>query len=415
MEAIYILFAIPVFLVLIGLELLVSLWLKKTNYRFNDTITNLNVGIGSQAFGLLFKVLLLGFYMLVYENFAIWHQPITLWSFLLAIVGKDFFFYWAHRWGHTVNIFWGAHIVHHQSEEYNLSVALRQSWFHNLMAFPIFIPLPLMGFDPLVFFAAMAAHTLYQFWIHTRYIGRLPDWIEYIFNTPSHHRVHHAIDPKYVDKNYAGVFIIFDRMFGTFRAEEDEPTYGITKPLNSWNPTWANVHYYADMFAAMKQMKWADKLRMIVAKPGWLPEYMGGFTGAPEVDKENYVKYDKGTTNKGLIGYILVQFILILVGISAFMYRFEEISTFYQIVFVGAIVLSMMICGALFENKKWVFVAEYARLLLLLVMFNTFYYFWYHDWFMVMLVSSSLSFVLFNAWFTFSGLMRGRTEIKVEN
>jgi hypothetical protein len=283
------------------------------------------------------------------------------------------------------------------------------------MAFPIFIPLPLMGFDPLVFFAAMAAHTLYQFWIHTRYIGRLPDWIEYIFNTPSHHRVHHAIDPKYVDKNYAGVFIIFDRMFGTFRAEEDEPTYGITKPLNSWNPTWANVHYYADMFAAMKQMKWADKLRMIVAKPGWLPEYMGGFTGAPEVDKENYVKYDKGTTNKGLIGYILVQFILILVGISAFMYRFEEISTFYQIVFVGAIVLSMMICGALFENKKWVFVAEYARLLLLLVMFNTFYYFWYHDWFMVMLVSSSLSFVLFNAWFTFSGLMRGRTEIKVEN
>ncbi|HIA10925.1 MAG TPA: sterol desaturase family protein [Flavobacteriales bacterium] len=415
MEAIYILFAIPVFLVLIGLELLVSLWLKKTNYRFNDTITNLNVGIGSQAFGLLFKVLLLGFYMLVYENFAIWHQPITLWSFLLAIIGKDFFFYWAHRWGHTVNIFWGAHIVHHQSEEYNLSVALRQSWFHNLMAFPIFIPLPLMGFDPLVFFAAMAAHTLYQFWIHTRYIGRLPDWIEYIFNTPSHHRVHHAIDPKYVDKNYAGVFIIFDRMFGTFRAEEDEPTYGITKPLNSWNPTWANVHYYADMFAAMKQMKWADKLRMIVAKPGWLPEYMGGFTGAPEVDKENYVKYDKGTTNKGLIGYILVQFILILVGISAFMYRFEEISTFYQIMFVGAIVLSMMICGALFENKKWVFVAEYARLLLLLVMFNTFYYFWYHDWFMVMLVSSSLSFVLFNAWFTFSGLMRGRTEIKVEN
>ncbi|PCH92599.1 MAG: sterol desaturase [Bacteroidetes bacterium] len=413
MEAIYILFAIPVFLVLIALELLVGLWLKKTNYRFNDTITNLNVGIGSQAFGLLFKVLLLGFYMVVYENFAIWHQPITLWSFLLAIVGKDFFFYWAHRWGHTVNIFWGAHIVHHQSEEYNLSVALRQSWFHGLLAFPIFIPLPLMGFDPMIFFAALAAHTLYQFWIHTRFIGKLPDWIEYIFNTPSHHRVHHAIDPKYVDKNYAGIFIIFDRMFGTFRSEEDEPTYGITKPLNSWNPTWANVHYYADMIAAMKQMKWADKLRMIVAKPGWLPSYMGGFTGAPEVDKKNYVKYDRVTKNKSLLGYILVQFVLILIGISAFMYRFDEISTFYTFVFVGAIVLSMMICGAILENKKWVFVAEYARLLLLLVMFNTFYYFWYQDWFIVMLVSSTLAFVLFNAWFTFSGLLQRRTEIKV--
>jgi len=160
-------------------------------------------------------------------------------------------------------------------------------------------------------------------------------------------------------------------------------------------------------------MKWADKLRMIVAKPGWLPSYMGGFTGAPEVDKKNYVKYDRVTKNKSLLGYILVQFVLILIGISAFMYRFDEISTFYTFVFVGAIVLSMMICGAILENKKWVFVAEYARLLLLLVMFNTFYYFWYQDWFIVMLVSSTLAFVLFNAWFTFSGLLQRRTEIKV--
>ena len=408
MNPLYILFAIPFFLLLIGIELFIG-WLGKKNYyRFNDTITNLNVGVGSQAFGLLFKVLLFGFYLLVYENFAIWHQPVTLWSLLLAIVGQDFFFYWAHRWGHTVNIFWGAHIVHHQSEEYNLSVALRQSWFHNLMAFPIYIPLPLMGFDPMIFFAALAAHTLYQFWIHSRFIPKFPRWIEYIFNTPSHHRVHHAIDPKYVDKNYAGVFIILDRMFGTFREEDDEPTYGITKPLNSWNPTWANVHYYADMWAAMKQMKWADKLRMIVAKPGWLPEYMGGFKGAPEVDKENYVKYDKATKNKGLIGYILVQFVLILFGISALMYRFEELSSFYKIALVGAIVLSMMICGAIFENKKWVIIAEYLRLALILVTLNTLYYFWYEDWFIVMLIASTAAFILFNVWFTISGLLEGR-------
>ena len=418
MNPLYILFAIPFFLLLIGIEIFIG-WLHKKNYyRFNDTITNLNVGIGSQAVGLLSKVLLLGFYMIIYENFAIWHQPVTLWSFLLAVAGKDFFFYWAHRWGHTVNIFWGAHIVHHQSEEYNLSVALRQSWFHNLMAFPIFLPLPIMGFDPMIFFAALTAHTLYQFWIHTRltFGMKIPSWLnywvvkplEYVFNTPSHHRVHHAIEPHYVDKNYAGVFIILDRVFGTFKEEKAEPTYGITKPLNSWNPTWANVHYYRDMWAAMKQMKWADKLRMLVAKPGWLPDYMGGFTGAPEVNYDTHTKYDIKTKNKGLIAYILVQFVLILIGISVLMYKFDELSMFYQVALVLALILSMMICGALFENKKWVFVAEYARLALLLVTFNTLYYFWYEDWFMVMLIASTASFVLFNVWFTISGLMKSK-------
>ena len=167
------------------------------------------------------------------------------------------------------------------------------------------------------------------------------------------------------------------------------------------------MHYYADMWAAMKQMKWVDKLRMIVAKPGWLPEYMGGYNGAPDVDKENFVKYDAKTQNKGLIAYIVVQFVLILIGVSVLMYRFEELSSFYQVALVGALVLSMMICGALFENKKWVFVAEYARLALLLVTFNTLYYFWYQDWFIVMLISSTAAFILFNVWFTISGLLKG--------
>lgn len=402
MEYLIILGAVPFFLLMIGLELYVLRRQSKPDgYRFNDTITNLNIGIGNQVFNLFFQVMLLGAFSLIYDNFSFWHLPANAGTVLLCIVLFDFLFYWAHRWSHELNFWWGAHVVHHSSEEYNLSVALRQSWLHNIMAFVIFVPLPLLGFDPSVFLIAGSAHTLYQFWIHTKTIQKMPKWFEAVFNTPSHHRVHHGVNPKYIDKNHAGVFIIWDKLFGTFQAEEEEVVYGITSPLKSWNPVWANIHYYVELVKASRAMKFIDKLRLIVARPGWRPDYMGGTIPIPEPD-ENRSLYNATAVGKWLNLYVLVQFVLILAGLCTFMYFFHELSWLYRITFFGVLILSTMICGAIMENKAWVAPAEYLRLVLVLVSLNSLYYIQYLDWFLVMVIGSGVGFVALNLWFTLS-------------
>lgn len=406
MEYLIILGAVPFFLLLIGLEMWVlHRQAKPDTYRLNDTITNLNIGIGNQVFNLFFQIILLGAFSLIYSRYAFWELPQNAGTILLCILGFDFLFYWAHRWSHELNFWWGSHVVHHSSEEYNLSVALRQSWFHNLLAFGIFLPLPLLGFNPTVFFIAGSAHTLYQFWIHTKAIDKMPSWFEAIFNTPSHHRVHHGTNPKYIDKNHAGVFIIWDRLFGTFQSEEEEVVYGITTPLESWNPIWANFHYYIEMIRAARQMKWADKLRLIVARPGWRPDYMGGTLPIPEPDPKQ-ARYNANAPGKWLNFYVLAQFILILGGLCCFMYHFEDLNWTYRLVFFSALILSTLICGAIMENRAWVAPAEYLRLLMVLVAINSLYYIQYLDWFLVMVIASGLGFVALNLWFTFGWRQR---------
>lgn len=395
-----ILFAIPFFFLLIGIEMLWGYLKKRKLYRLNDGITNLNIGIGQQTINLLFKGLVLTAFVFVQKRFGFLEIPLTWWSFLIAFVLFDFLFYWAHRWSHEINLWWGAHVVHHSSEEYNLSVALRQSWFHNTMAFFIFLPLPLIGFKAETLVLAGGLHALGQFWIHTRTIGKLHPWIEFIFNTPSHHRVHHGRNPKYIDKNHGGVLIIFDRIFGTFQVEEEEPVYGITSSLDSWNPIWANFHYYAEMGKAMKKMKFVDKIRMIFAKPGWLPDYMGGFQAPPEVDPKERIRYDKNTSPL-LRAYTLVNFVLISMGMSTLMYFFDELSLFYRVAFFATMLLSLLIVGAIFENKTWVLVAEYARLFLIFVLLNALYYQSHLDWFRIMLFASSAGIIILSVLFTF--------------
>jgi len=177
-------------------------------YRLNDAITNLNIGIGNQVFSLFIKAILLWSYAYTMKEFSFFRLENTWYNFLFCILLLDFLFYWAHQWSHEINFLWGAHVVHHSSEEYNLSVALRQSWIHNLIAFFIFLPIRLIGFHPQTFILAASIHTLYQFWIHTQAIKKLPLWIEFWLNTPSHHRVHHGVNPQYIDKNYGGLLII---------------------------------------------------------------------------------------------------------------------------------------------------------------------------------------------------------------
>ena len=395
------LYAIGGFVLLMLLELVIGVFKKKKLYRLNDTVTNLNIGIGSQIFGLLYKVIIFGALVGAYNQFAIMHIQVNIWTVLICAILYDFTFYWAHRLGHEMNIFWGAHVVHHQSEEYNLSVALRQPWFHSLMSFFLFLPLPILGFDPMVILSISLVSTLYQFYIHTKLIKRMPKFFEFLFNTPSHHRVHHGINAKYIDKNHGAILIIWDRLFGTYaKEEEEEPTYGITTQFKSQNPLWSNFHYYAELWQIMKPMNVWNQMKMIFAKPGWTPDGPDPKEIIAQTNLERE-KYDPQVP-LGFSVYVFTQFILIMTAIVAYMSHFEELSTFFQWYFAGLIILSMTICGGIFEKKKWVFFAEYGRLLMVAFSVNAFYYFKYIDWFEIMAISTGICLVVFYTWFSIS-------------
>ena len=355
--------SIPVFFILIGIELLVERFSHRTLYRLPDAISNISCGITSQLSGLFLRIFGIGVYQFLFEKFAFFTLSNSAWWYWVSLILLvDFAYYWAHRMSHEVNLFWGGHVVHHQSEEYNLSVALRQSSLQVIWTFAFNLPIALLGFHTLDFVLVAAFNTLYQFWIHTETIGKFPRWIEFVFNTPSHHRVHHGRNPKYIDKNHAGSLIIWDRMFGTFQAEEERPTYGITKPLNSWNAVWANMSHYADMAQDMKRIpRWGDRIRYLFMKPGWLPDYLGGYRPAPEVNPDNYRKYDTPSP-LSLNLYVLFQYVLCLVGTALFLFNAGEFSLSAKAFVTLLITVTVVNCGVLFEQRKWVKWAEWLRI-----------------------------------------------------
>ena len=355
--------SIPIFFILIGVELLVQRITHKDLYRLPDTIANLSCGITSQLSGLFLKIFAIGIYQLCYEHFAFfsWGRNWLYWLGLFLLV--DLAYYWAHRMSHEVNLFWGGHVVHHQSEEYNLSVALRQSSFQIVWTFAFNLPIAFLGFETLDFALVAAINTLYQFWIHTETIGKM-GWLEYIFNTPSHHRVHHGRDPKYIDKNHAGSLIIWDKMFGTFQPEEEKPTYGITRPLESWNAAYANFSHYAAMAKDLKRIpSWSDKLSYIFRKPGWLPSGLGGYRAAPEVDRMTYKKYETPSP-MGLNLYVLFQYTLCLVGTALFLFNAHLFSMPQKAAIATLIAIVVINSGVLFEQRPWAKYSEWLRIIL---------------------------------------------------
>jgi len=264
--------AVPAFFALMALEFLWARAAGKTLFRLNDTVGDLTCGMGDQMIGLLVGVFTVAAYASVNVRFG-WFEmdPGSAWTWAIGLVGVDFCYYWFHRFSHRVNVGWSTHVVHHQSEEYNLAVALRQPWFSQFHAWVFYVPLALLGVPVEVWAGSYAVNLLYQFWIHTQLIGVLGP-VEWVMNTPSHHRVHHGTNPAYIDKNYAGIFIVWDRIFGTFEQEKEAPVYGVLKPIRTWNPLIANVAPITQLLAASAdQVGWKNKLRMLIAEPGWTP------------------------------------------------------------------------------------------------------------------------------------------------
>ena len=357
--------SIPIFAILIIIEVIIQWVNKRKLYRLNDAITNINCGITQQVSGIFLKIFGIGVYAFIFEKFAIWQIETNWYTLIILFIATDFAYYWAHRMSHEINLFWSGHVVHHQSEDYNLSVALRQSSFQVIWTSFFYFPLAVIGFNTLDFALMAALTTLYQFWIHTELIGKL-GFIEYIFVTPSHHRVHHGRDPKYIDKNHGGAFIWWDMMFGTYQKEEERPTYGVTTPVNSWNPVWANFANFEVMWDEMKQIpSMLDKVRYVFYKPGWLPKTMGGFRPAPVIDKSSYEKFGTKASTK-LNAYVLFQFIATLGLTTWFLFNQATLEIVPKAGVALLIFTTAVTSGGLFEMKAWIRWAEKLRLIAVL-------------------------------------------------
>ena len=364
MKTNYIALSIPVFFILIGVELLIC-WIQgKKYYRLNDSLSNLAQGIGQQVTGIFFKVVLGFGYIYLYDNHRFFNIPNTALVWVLLFFSVDFFYYWFHRMSHEINALWAAHIVHHQSEDYNLTVALRQSWFQSFFSMFFYFPLALAGFEPIMFATISSFNTLYQFWIHTQTIGKMGP-IEWIFNTPSHHRVHHGSNPKYIDKNHAGSLIIWDRMFGTFQEEDEEVYYGITKPLNSWNPIWANFHYWVELWELAKRSPgvW-NKILVFIMPPGWQPKELGGIQYPKEINAKQYHKFDIHSS-KSIHSYSFFQFVLVLVAASILLFVEKDLTTFQVYGIAISVIGGLVAIGAYFENHRWAIWIDLFRLALI--------------------------------------------------
>ena len=357
--------AIPIFFTLMGLELVYESITRRKTYRLNDAVTNISTGTLQQLVGTLGIVFTIAVYTFVYEHTAFIPFENNWVTFATAMVLWDLCYYWEHRMAHRISLFWGGHSVHHQSEDYNLSVALRQTSTGFLWGFFFFIPMALLGIPPETFALVGGLNLLYQFWIHTEHIKKLPRWFEYVFNTPSHHRVHHGRDPKYIDKNYAGILILWDRMFGTFKEEEERPHYGLTKPLQSWNPVYANFAHYLELFKTVgKARNVSDGIKILFKPPGWLPEYLGGYQAPLEV-RADYQKYSLSQHSKMNI-YVLVQFGAAAMFNAFYFFQNKGFDDTTKWLFALWIILTTVMFGFMFESKNriWILV-EALRLLLM--------------------------------------------------
>lgn len=268
-------YAVPVFILLILVEMVIALRRNRSRYETWDSFTSLMLGLGSQVAGALTGAAVVVMAVWLYQ-FRIFDIGIALpkywWAWIVCFFLDDLAYYVFHRSAHRVRVFWASHVIHHSSQHYNLSTALRQTWtgFFSL-TFLFRMPLFLIGFPPEMVFFCGGLNLIYQFWIHTEAIGKMPRWFEAVMNTPSHHRVHHATNPRYLDANYAGVFIIWDKMFGSFIEERDDEKirYGLVRQLGTFNVIWAAFHEWVGIAKDVWSAPWGHKLGYVIREPGW--------------------------------------------------------------------------------------------------------------------------------------------------
>jgi sterol desaturase/sphingolipid hydroxylase (fatty acid hydroxylase superfamily) len=362
----FVLYAIPMFFLLIAIELIAEKWRKTDFYRTNDAISSLSTGVLSQMVGLAKNLVPLTIYVVVFENFAQFDWQKSTWFWVMAFVLYDLCYYWKHRLGHEMSLFWAAHVVHHSSEEYNLTTALRQT-SGNLLGWVFYIPLAFMGIDPYVLISVGSLNLVYQFWVHTRHVPKL-GWFEWFFVSPSNHRVHHAQNAIYLDRNYGGVFIVWDRLFNTFQEEQEAepPIYGVRKALKSWNPIWANAQVYSQLVKdSIRTKHWRDKFRVWFGRTGWRPADVQKAYPMTKSDLNRFEKFDVPLTWLSK-GYAVLQYVVMVsVGLLLLLniQLYSPLQQLSIIVFVG---VSSYTLGAFLEQRPFALVFEVIKSCLLI-------------------------------------------------
>ncbi|MDG1311116.1 MAG: sterol desaturase family protein [Porticoccaceae bacterium] len=360
-------YAVPVFLLLILVELCWG-WLKGNNtYRVNDSINSLSMGLLSTVTKLVFLNIGLLVFSRIEQSYGVWaFDMASLGHWLLGILLYDFLYYWHHRISHERQLFWASHVVHHQSEDYNLSTALRQTSTSFLTTWVFYIPCFLLGMPIYMYVSIATAHLVYQFWVHTQHIPKL-GFLEWFMITPSNHRVHHAQNPEYIDKNYGGLLIVWDRLFGTFKEESEQvkPIYGIRSPLSSWNPIWANLHIFFGMVRdAWHTQAWRDKCRVVWSKTDWRPADMAARYPQAKADLAKFEKYNPALSTR-IHGAVVAQYILL----SFFHFWSAENATQLSLPLLWMAVMAqgyiLVVVGAVLDRKPYARQLEYLRLFLL--------------------------------------------------
>ena len=363
-----ILYAIPVFMLTVAFE---AFWALRRHgnrtadvggrtrpiYQFADAMGSLQIGVLSRIAAAFPRLLTVGIYVLVYQQFAVisWDKSSPL-AWLLALLLYDFFYYWKHRANHEVRIMWAGHITHHNSEYFNLSTALRQSSTTFVFDWMFYLPMAVLGVPPEMWIAAALIDLLYQYWTHTELIGRL-GWFDRVFVSPSNHRVHHGQNDYCIDRNYGGILILWDRLFGTFEDERPEPIiYGVRTPLASVDPLWGNLHYYALIWRDLRAARGIDaKLDAIFAPPsGWRNEKLGHF------EPLDFQRYEI-TVNKALACYVTVQYAITVVCLCAFLYWFPHWPVTQGVLAGAWIVVGLTSLAGMMAGRRWSVAIEIGR------------------------------------------------------
>ncbi|MDR6765684.1 sterol desaturase/sphingolipid hydroxylase (fatty acid hydroxylase superfamily)/uncharacterized membrane protein YhhN [Acidovorax delafieldii] len=347
--------ATPVFFVLIAIELAVGFKRQRNTYRLADAVSSISLGALSQTSAVFTRLLRIGIYTALFEHVALWRND-AFWTslpgWLLALVFYDFCYYWLHRMGHESAVLWAAHAVHHQSQDYNLSTALRQTSSGALLGWVFYVPMALAGVPPLVFGVVALIDLLYQFWVHTEQVGRL-GWFDRWFCSPSNHRVHHAVNDAYLDKNYGGILILWDRMFGTFKDEDaqEKCVYGTRGLLNSWDPLWANAQVYAGLaHDSWHARSWLDKLKVWIQPPGWRPADVAERFPKPAFSIAQMQLYHP-PMSRTVQWFALVQFALLLTGVAAFLWQADAAPLAQNALWFAVLLTVQWSLGAVMQGR----------------------------------------------------------------
>ncbi|HET8747126.1 MAG TPA: lysoplasmalogenase family protein [Ramlibacter sp.] len=345
--------ATPVFLLLIAVEYAWGRLRGRDTYRLNDAINSISLGMLSQVSAVLTRLFRIGIYTAVFSHAALvrddafWTSPF---GWLLALVFYDFCYYWLHRAGHEVAVFWAAHVVHHQSQDYNLSTALRQTSSGALLGWIFYLPMAMAGVPPLVFGVVALIDLLYQYWVHTEHVGKL-GWFDRWFCSPSNHRVHHAVNERYLDRNYGGILIVWDRLFGSFREEDERCVYGTRAPLESWDPLWSNLEvYWALARDSWHARSWGDKLRVWFKPPGWRPADVAARFPKPPFALERVTRYHP-PMGRAVAWFAGVQFMAILGGVALFLWHADGLPLARSATWLAVLTAAIWAVGAVMQGR----------------------------------------------------------------